>query len=173
MHVLKSGVYLQSISYLQHERMRDRRTLYNMTWHDFECCDSYVTERYTPHTLRDPLGNVSDRLSLIVSAPENTKKDLINTTTLYVIQHASIHTIISDLNVFPLGLVVEHMGDVFGEDLLTSSTSVDTHHGHTDGPRSVSYSHLQISIVCLYVHSMLVGFPHKYTNYNLSKYCSK
>lgn len=74
MYVLKIGVYLQLISYLQLERMRDRRTLYNMTWQDFECCDSYVTERYTPHTLRDPLGNVSDRLSLIFSAPENTKK---------------------------------------------------------------------------------------------------
>lgn len=78
----------------------------------------------------------------------------------------------SDLNVFPLGLVVEHMGDVFGEDLLTSSTSVDTHHGHTDGPRSVSYSHLQISIVCLHEHSVLVGFPHIYTNCKLSKYCN-
>lgn len=56
-YVLRT-VYLQS-SYLQHERQ-----------HDFECCDVYVTERCTPHTSRDLLGNVSDRLSLIFSAPE-------------------------------------------------------------------------------------------------------
>lgn len=38
---------------------------------------------------------------------------------------------------------------MFGEDFLSASTRVDSHHGHTDRPRSVPYRHLQVRIIRL------------------------
>lgn len=38
---------------------------------------------------------------------------------------------------------------MFGEDLFSASTSVDTHHCHTNRPRSITDGHLQIGIICL------------------------
>lgn len=53
------------------------------------------------------------------------------------------------LDVFPLRLVVENVSHVFGEDLFSPSTGVDTHHGHTNGPRGVTNGHLQVGVVGL------------------------
>lgn len=38
---------------------------------------------------------------------------------------------------------------MLGEDLFSPSTSVDTHHGHTDRPGSITNGHLQVGIICL------------------------
>ncbi len=49
---------------------------------------------------------------------------------------------LSDLDVLALRLVVEHVRHVAVEDLLSSGSSVNADHGHSDGPRSVPYGHL-------------------------------
>jgi len=55
----------------------------------------------------------------------------------------------SHLDVFSLRFIVENVGDMFGENLLSPSTSVDSHHGHTDWPGSITNGHLQVGIICL------------------------
>lgn len=53
------------------------------------------------------------------------------------------------LYVFPLGLIVEHVGHVLGEDLLAARARVDANHGDSNGPGSVPNGHLQVGIVGL------------------------
>lgn len=58
------------------------------------------------------------------------------------------------LNIFPLSFIVENVGYVLGENLLTTRSSVDADHGYPDRPGSVSDSHLKVGIVCLKKHSV-------------------
>lgn len=67
------------------------------------------------------------------------------------------HESLQSLDVFPLCFVVQDVSYVFGEDLFSAGTSVDTHHGDADGPRGVSDRHLKIRIVGFDVFS----FQHK------------
>lgn len=53
------------------------------------------------------------------------------------------------LDVFPLSLIVEHVGHVLGEDLLAARARVDADHGDADGPGGVPNGHLQVGIVGL------------------------
>lgn len=99
-----------------------------------KCFWHIVINRFKPWKTKQ---NISDRITHTSTSPITT------------------HT---HLDIFSLGLVIEHVGDVFGEDLFTSSTSVDAHHGHTDGPWSVSYSHLQIGIVRLQAHKLSMSW---------------
>lgn len=48
---------------------------------------------------------------------------------LLTLRHQSFQA----LNVLSLRLVVEDVSDVLGENFLTTCTSVDTDHSHTDG----------------------------------------
>lgn len=59
------------------------------------------------------------------------------------------HQSLNCLDIFPLCLVVKNVGDILRENLLSTSTGVNAHHRHTDGPRAVSNGHLQVRVVCL------------------------
>ena len=54
------------------------------------------------------------------------------------------------LYVLSLCLVIENVGNLLREDLLSPGTSVDADHGHSNGPRGVANSHGQIGIISLY-----------------------
>lgn len=58
------------------------------------------------------------------------------------------------LNVFPLSFIIENVGDVLGENLFTTRSSVDANHSDTNGPRRVPNSHLEIGIVRLKEYSL-------------------
>lgn len=68
----------------------------------------------------------------------------------------------ADLDVLPLGLVVQHVRHVFREDLLSSRTGVDTHHGHTDGPGGIANCHLQVRIIGLWTHPSNIKYRQIY-----------
>ena len=51
------------------------------------------------------------------------------------------------LDVLALDLVVEDMCDVLVRNLLSSSSSVNSHHGDADRPGSVADCHLQVRVV--------------------------
>ena len=53
------------------------------------------------------------------------------------------------LDVFPLCFIIQHVCNLLGEDLLSASPGMDTHHGHTDGPGGVADSHGQVRITGL------------------------
>ena len=53
------------------------------------------------------------------------------------------------LYIFPLCLIIRNMSYLLGKDLLSACTSMDSHHGHSDGPRSIPNSHGQVGIISL------------------------
>lgn len=65
-----------------------------------------------------------------------------------VVRHRHCYWLIY-LYVLPLCLVIEHMSYVSGWDFFTPCTSVNSHHGYSNGPGRVSDGHLQVSVIGL------------------------
>ncbi len=63
--------------------------------------------------------------------------------------YTHFNKVIPYLNVLSLSLIIENMCNLLREDLLPPSTSMDTHHGHTNRPGGVTNRHGEVRIVCL------------------------
>lgn len=59
------------------------------------------------------------------------------------------HQSFESLDVFSLCLVVEDVGDILSENLLSTRTGVDSDHGYTDGPWRVPDGHLKVGVTRL------------------------
>ena len=55
------------------------------------------------------------------------------------------------LYVFSLCLIVEDVCNLLSKDLLSAGSSMDTHHGYTNGPGGIAYGHLQVDSISLRV----------------------
>lgn len=95
MHILKCEVYLQSISYLQIERMRESLTLYNMTGQQVsECCNVCHRALYSTH-FEGSVGKCFWQIVINLFSPYKHKKKTvtnpINNIRLYVTVHFYSH----------------------------------------------------------------------------------
>ena len=63
------------------------------------------------------------------------------------------HQSFESLDVFSLCLVVEDVGDILSENLLSTRTGVDSDHGYADGPWRVPDGHLKVGVTRLRIRN--------------------
>ena len=58
------------------------------------------------------------------------------------------------LDVLSLSLIIQNMCNLLSKDLLSSGSSMDAHHGHSNRPGSVAYGHPEVDVIGLHVLSL-------------------